>query len=201
MSNQTDGLKKALLATRQKNRELQEQVRLLKSIVENSNMVGMVELIELSESYFGGIFDRLGFKSRWLTAMAWSEYPDKSFNNLTQKIEQFCPQLASLFAKHGINFAIIAPGEVDPGENKVRQLAYNSKGMKAQTQDLRVYTLELFLEIPNQDLVAQLYEAHRQELETVVREFEKELLQEVETHLSDRYKLAYHQLESLCLPY
>jgi hypothetical protein len=201
MSDKTNGLKLALLAARQKNRDLQKDVRLLRSIVEKSNMAGMVELIELSESYYGEIFDLLGFKSRLLTAIAWSEYPDKSFNHLTQKIELFCPQLASLFVQHGIGFAIIAPGDVDPGEDNMRQLVYNAKGMKAQTQDLRVYTLELFLEIPDQVLVGQLYETHRQELEAVVGEFEKELLQEVETHLSDRYKLAYHQLEGLCLPY
>lgn len=200
MSNSIQGLKKALAATRSKNRELQQQIQLLTNIVEKSNMSGMLRLIELSKSYSGGMFERLGFKSQLLTAIAWSNYPNKSFTDLLQSTEKFCPELAQLFGKYGINFAVIAPLEPDPAEDKVWQLAYDFVGAKARHKGLRIYSLELFLEIPDQSVVFDLYTKHREDLEEAVNQFEEKAIQEVIASIESDYNLSLLSLEELCLP-
>lgn len=201
MSDQTQGLKKALTAARQKNRELQQKLQNLTAIVRVSNMSGMLDLMELTQSYFGGIFERLAFKSQMLTAIAYSNYPDNSFASLVKTTQGFSPELAGLFEQYGINFAVVAPNDPDPAENKIWQLAYNFQGAKSNASHLRLYNLELFLDMPDQDLVERLYLAHREELEQAVQDFETQLIEEVRRCLNQKYNLTLENLEAIaCLP-
>jgi hypothetical protein len=115
MSNAIQGLKKALAASREANRQLKKINSFLSHHFEE-NIMSIVskdfpsvnekvqEWAEIAKSY----------KCNILTALGWEVYPSSSFQVLLEKIREINPELAEELDLNGINFSILGKGDSDP---------------------------------------------------------------------------------------
>jgi hypothetical protein len=125
-------------------------------------------------SYSGGAFDRLSLEGKVLTAIAWDNYPDKSFENLVEEVRSISNELAEIISKEGISFEILGEGD------RYKASGYRSPYVWCDTE-------EWYADIHKFKRIWEDWEEKdRERLSTALENFEGNVVKEVRLFLTGK---------------
>jgi hypothetical protein len=124
----------------------------------------------LTEKYSGGHYDRLTDESKYLTALAWDQYPSQAFENLVAKVAELNKEWADLISNEGINYFVIAEGDL-----------FCASGF-VSNEKIDCNTEEWYAEIGKSKFSnkSDNYEEEWEELQNLIEEFRFAICEEVE---------------------
>jgi hypothetical protein len=134
--------------------------------------------------YFGAPFDCLSPAGKLMTAIAWDNYPDKSFDTLVESIRAFSPSVAESFSGYGINFRILSKGD-----------SHRASGFEV-TSYIACDTEEWYEDIPGSQRIWQEedQESLYAKIQDAITQFEVDVCNEVEIYLKEKFDILPSQL-------
>lgn len=184
MSDQSQGLKKALTVCREKNRQLtQSNIYLLKFWTENIMLLVQSDFPSVNQKV-----QELADNSYWingdrvnvLTAIAYNNYPDDSFEDLIEALKGINPIIADEVKEHGINFTVLGNGD-----------SFGASGF-TNCDDIAVDTEEWYGDLPSDSLAETIwdnsegdYDGEREKMEGSIEQFKVDLIAEINQYLEN----------------
>jgi hypothetical protein len=142
------------------------------------------ELANAVNSYCGSNFDYLSPSAKLMTAIAWDNYPDKSYDTLVETIRTFSSPIAESLSGLGISFQILSKGD-----------SHKASGFEV-TGYIACDTEEWYEDIPTSERIWEeddqedLYE----QVHDAIAQFEKDVCKEVETYLEEKFGVVPSEL-------
>jgi hypothetical protein len=137
-----------------------------------------------TDKYFGSSFDYLSPAGKLMTAIAWDNYPDKSYDALVESVRKFSPAIAESFSGRGISFQILSKGD-----------SHKASGFEVSDY-ITCDTEEWYQDIPSSERIWQ--EDEQEDLNERVRDaiaqFEVDVCKEVETYLKEKFGVSPAEL-------
>lgn len=108
--SEIEAMKKELFRVRDKKRQTEKELEFWKKFALSDTAISEEQgmwIIEIIQSYSGGRYDSLSLVGKLLSAIAWSNYPDQSFESLVLKVKEFSPEASAIIGEYGISFEML----------------------------------------------------------------------------------------------
>lgn len=164
-----EGLQQEINRLRKQNRELKQQ---LKDKIMTTTSIPTI-YSEVVSNYSGGAFDRLSPSGKFLTAVSWGLYPDKSFDDLVDELRKIDVELADVVADKGINYEILGEGDT------CKTSGFTGGFFTPDTE-------EWYSDLPRNIQSVIDSDEHGDAIRSAIADFESAVVEELQQHLKEQ---------------